>query len=292
MTDQPCITTCPAATWAGLTICVTCPTPEPGTACAREPDTLLRAATARTTPDNPAASNNGLRARYAAAIVRGGGCVDLAAATDAVMAVRDEELARLRTDLAAETALRKERTDLYALWRSKANKQGAELQQLRASVRVASALHRSAEATVTRVIDLAEQWTTAGVPPLGTLINRWWDRRLAELSATITDPAPDGPADTTPAAPDIDADNHQLRARLDRIIEHRDQLAATLREVLDQFATWPAGGTFWPEPGVVAKVSAEDWDRWDAVITPAGKPGPADTTPPAEQPACTPEESQ
>jgi hypothetical protein len=48
--DKP-TATCPAATWAGLTICVTCPTPEPGTACAREPDALLRAATARTTPD-------------------------------------------------------------------------------------------------------------------------------------------------------------------------------------------------------------------------------------------------
>jgi hypothetical protein len=69
--DKP-TSTCPAATWAGLTICVTCPTPEPGTACAREPGALLRAATARTAPDNPAASNNetdnGLRERYAAAM--------------------------------------------------------------------------------------------------------------------------------------------------------------------------------------------------------------------------------
>jgi hypothetical protein len=46
-----------------------------------------------------AASDDGLRAQYAAAIVRGGGCVDLAAATDAVMAVRDRRMKQLAAEV-------------------------------------------------------------------------------------------------------------------------------------------------------------------------------------------------
>jgi hypothetical protein len=46
-------------------------------------------------PEPSPASDDGLRTQYAAAIVRGGGCVDLAAATDAVMAVRDRRLEQL-----------------------------------------------------------------------------------------------------------------------------------------------------------------------------------------------------
>jgi len=42
-----------------------------------------------------AASDDGLRDQYATAIVRGGGCVDLAAATDAVLAVRDRRMEQL-----------------------------------------------------------------------------------------------------------------------------------------------------------------------------------------------------
>ena len=42
-----------------------------------------------------------------------------------------------------------------------------------------------AEDTVTRVIDLYEQWVKAGPPPLGTSMSRWWDGRLAELHAAI-----------------------------------------------------------------------------------------------------------
>lgn len=49
MTDQP-PAVCPAATWSGLSFCTTCPTPEPGQACARNPDELLRRATAEADP--------------------------------------------------------------------------------------------------------------------------------------------------------------------------------------------------------------------------------------------------
>jgi hypothetical protein len=69
-----------------------------------------------------------------------------------------------------------------------------------ATARVFAALHRSAEDTVTRVIDLAERWTAAGPPLLGTAMARWWDTRLIELRNAIN-PAPgqrrpDNPADT------------------------------------------------------------------------------------------------
>jgi hypothetical protein len=50
---------------------------------------------------------------------------------------------------------------------------------------VLAALHHSAEATVTRVIDLYERWVKAGPPPLGTSTARWWDKRLAELHGAI-----------------------------------------------------------------------------------------------------------
>lgn len=46
-----------------------------------------------------------------------------------------------------------------------------------------------AEADLARVIGLYEQWLQAGPPPLGTLINRWWDRRLIELRNAILEPA-------------------------------------------------------------------------------------------------------
>lgn len=56
------------------------------------------------------------------------------------------------------------------------------------STRVSVALHRSAEDDVSRVIDLYEQWVKAGPPPLGVLINRWWDARLVELHNAILPP--------------------------------------------------------------------------------------------------------
>jgi len=63
--------------------------------------------------------------------------------------------------------------------------------ELETTARVLSALHRSAEGTVTRVIDLYEQWVKAGPPPLGAPLARWWDTRLAELHNAIQ------PADQT-----------------------------------------------------------------------------------------------
>ncbi|MFJ6073669.1 hypothetical protein ACIQFU_22980 [Streptomyces sp. NPDC093065] len=61
--------------------------------------------------------------------------------------------------------------------------------ELETTVRVVSALHRAAEDTVTRVIDLYEQWVAAGPPPLGTSMSRWWDTRLVELHNAIQPPA-------------------------------------------------------------------------------------------------------
>jgi len=82
-----------------------------------------------------------------------------------VAAGREAAITQLRADLAAETALRQERTDLYDLWRSKANQLGA---------------------AIARVRDVADRWENALAP----------DRRYAEaLLAAL-----DGPADTTPEA--------------------------------------------------------------------------------------------
>ena len=54
--------------------------------------------------------------------------------------------------------------------------------------RVFAALHRSAEETVTRVIDLHKQWVKSGPPPLGAPLARWWDARLSELHNAIQPP--------------------------------------------------------------------------------------------------------
>ncbi|WP_328632039.1 hypothetical protein [Streptomyces sp. NBC_00356] len=56
---------------------------------------------------------------------------------------------------------------------------------LEQTARVFAGLHRSAEADVSRVIDLYERWVKAGPPPLGTSISRWWDARLVELHDAI-----------------------------------------------------------------------------------------------------------
>jgi len=63
--------------------------------------------------------------------------------------------------------------------------------ELETTARVLSSLHRSAEADVTRVIALYEQWVKAGPPPLGAPLARWWDGRLVELHNAIQ------PADQT-----------------------------------------------------------------------------------------------
>jgi hypothetical protein len=59
----------------------------------------------------------------------------------------------------------------------------------RQTAAVLAALHRSAEADVSRVIDLYERWVKAGPPPLGASLARWWDMRLAELHTAILNPA-------------------------------------------------------------------------------------------------------
>lgn len=64
-----------------------------------------------------------------------------------------------------------------------------EATELETTARVFAALHRSAEGTVTRVIDLYEQWVAAGPPSLGTSMSRWWDKRLVELHNAIQPPA-------------------------------------------------------------------------------------------------------
>ncbi|MFG3090656.1 hypothetical protein ACGGAI_23830 [Streptomyces antibioticus] len=66
---------------------------------------------------------------------------------------------------------------------------GAAATELEKTARVFAALHRSAEDTVTRVIDLQGQWVKAGPPPLGAPLARWWDQRLAELHQAILPPA-------------------------------------------------------------------------------------------------------
>jgi hypothetical protein len=82
----------------------------------RDLASAIRLETADRANPTPTPADTPLRQRIAKAIVRGGGCVDLAAATNAVLAVVQPEL------------------------------------------RVAAALHRSAETDVTRVIELAERW--------------------------------------------------------------------------------------------------------------------------------------
>ncbi|GGZ80358.1 hypothetical protein ACFOOM_07670 [Streptomyces echinoruber] len=61
------------------------------------------------------------------------------------------------------------------------------------TARVVAALHRSAEADVSRVIDLYERWVKAGPPPIGTSLARWWDAHLAELHDAIRPPAKERP---------------------------------------------------------------------------------------------------
>jgi hypothetical protein len=43
-------------------------------------------------------------------------------------------------------------------------------------------------ADMSAVRDLLAHWQTAGPPPLGTSINRWWDRRLVELATALATP--------------------------------------------------------------------------------------------------------
>lgn len=48
--------------------------------------------------------------------------------------------------------------------------------------------HATSEQDISRVTALYEQWVKAGPPPLGALMSRWWDARLAELHAALLPP--------------------------------------------------------------------------------------------------------
>ncbi|MFJ6061631.1 hypothetical protein ACIQHU_01180 [Streptomyces tendae] len=92
---------------------------------------------------------------------------------------------------AANAVLASTSTELRAERPSPFESSARAADEAASTARVLSALHRSAEDTVTRVIDLHEQWVAAGPPPLGASLARWWDARLVELHDAIQ------PADQT-----------------------------------------------------------------------------------------------
>jgi hypothetical protein len=243
--------------------------------------------TARTTADNPAASNNeapvicelphqtigeeddchrrrdaasddGLHAQYEATLIRAGfGEQDATDATDAVMAVRDRRIEQLAAELAAmhtRAVLAEDDTNHNADLFHDARRRAA-----------------TAEATVTRVRNLAEQWTTAGPPPLGTLISRWWDRRLAELWATTTDPAI-GKA----VGRDIDDGRHELH------YQRVDVAEAKLAAVRAALAGLKADAERYRQSGSDALLNTAAGYSGAVARIEAALDGPAETTPPAE----------
>lgn len=66
-------------------------------------------------------------------------------------------------------------------------------------------IHWAGEQDTSPVTALYEQWVKAGPPPLGALLARWWDMRLAELHRALTSPA-EQPARTTPNNPTTSKD--------------------------------------------------------------------------------------
>jgi len=84
-----------------------------------------------------------------------------------------------------------------------------------------------AEATVTRVINLHEQWVKAGPPPLGASMARWWDKRLVEHRNAIQPPQ---------EQPETDDEDHvpgplvppALMAAIDRANEEHEKTARAL----------------------------------------------------------------
>jgi hypothetical protein len=165
---------------------------------------------------------DGLREQYMAAIIRGGGCVDLAAATDAVLAVRDEELLRLRAETAtaedlttAQAAIERVRklasqwailrtygSAAYELRKVLDEKEASQPQVVHSTTEQQASASpgvdelATAQAAVARVHDLHTGWLSTGAPPLGTSIARWWDKRLIELAAALDEPRDGAGADT------------------------------------------------------------------------------------------------
>lgn len=82
-----------------------------------------------------------------------------------------EMLARAEALLAAEQPVR----DQLAAAINALGKSETELAGLRA--------------TLATVAALCKRWVKAGAPPLGTLIARWWDKRLVELGKVLEQPA-------------------------------------------------------------------------------------------------------
>ncbi|MFJ6730015.1 hypothetical protein ACIQPQ_34460 [Streptomyces sp. NPDC091281] len=91
---------------------------------------------------------------------------EAAAAADAVARLIDAEQADLRSSLAAAQT---------------------ERELLLRSVNAHEEFHAA-------VAGLLGRWTTAGPPPLGTSVARWWDSRLVELGEVLAVPD-DMPAD-------------------------------------------------------------------------------------------------
>ncbi|MFF9310110.1 hypothetical protein ACF1BS_04280 [Streptomyces sp. NPDC014748] len=91
--------------------------------------------------------------------------------------------------------------------------------------RVLSALHRSAEEDVARVIELYEQWVKAGPPPLGTSMSRWWDVRLAELHNTIR-PSAGRQLQDGPRQADVEESPHDAVRRIARRLAAVERLCS------------------------------------------------------------------
>jgi hypothetical protein len=221
-------------------------------------------------PPRPATSadgaDNGLRRQIAAALTRHqrehersmycecGAWVDDMEAhrAAAVRAVRDRRMEQLTAKTAAanerarateaDNAQLRQRLDNIIKHRDQVETALAMQKGISADLRVESRARgeklAKAEAAIARVIDLAGQWTTAGPPAIGALINRWWDQRLAELWATITEPALDGPAATTPPDPLA-----QLRVWLstEAAICRRNADAASIEEAAQALGGMAAG---------------------------------------------------
>lgn len=109
---------------------------------------------------------------------------------DSIQAEIGEMIAQthdLRDQLrAAETALARQAQEM-ATWRATANTLDA------GGPGTPRARAEQAETELAGVRALRDRWVKAGPPPLGTSINRWWDRRLVELNAVLNEEPP-GPA--------------------------------------------------------------------------------------------------
>lgn len=83
----------------------------------------------------------------------------------------------------------------------------------------------TAEADVSKVHALLTTWLSAGPPPLGTSISRWWDRRLAELTQALTEQHP---------APDPTSE----RATLEAELKAAQAAIARVRAFAEDMRTW------------------------------------------------------